>query len=1145
MKKIQKNTNPGYTIQTEVDLMEGYIGTSPYKQPSQSVCGVLSDGSNCILSGAEDGTVRLFVRSSDNISGWDVYDVTKALGLKPIANTMLGFSKAPGPNGDRFIFYYDDSIIEPFFDPSTKVITANKYPGCVRIYRDNSKIYNEDLLVLSDLYINTQSQLLVIQPGVPGLCYSLQDTNGGPIADGYSIKLCPPSASGIGFPNFMALLRSQLPGNQLRLLFGTSPQGIFVQNIIPVEVPIPSCPGPVDGALAVSNLKGQLSLFAFDCTNNKLYIINQTGGGSSSTDLPQWEAQWFSADLDLTFSDDNIYPYVLMDKDGIFHVFISSPSPQQNSLTYFKIWPDGTNPGFWKKSKTEVLDSSRGHLLDPSLAANGYIQYIDVVVDSDQKVSLRYVSQPNGNDYNWYEELVEVVDPDAAIQTSGYRISATVLDENNVPVPGIEVNISSEYSRAALINRDFYRLGSNPVNIMTDPFGTISIFIETNNTLSSPKITITDPQSQFSPIEIDPQDKIKNFLSTGITQTSLTTAVDPISNRAVLSNPSTQAAGLAAQIKNLMGLSSTLENTNNQHWIFELIEEEVICRDITIDEFELRLAKCDETVKRALENPYLNDITNDWGAFWLSVWNGASTVSNMTFSPTKIVVSFVVAGSNENVSFSDLTPAKVYDILRASIDQVGTPFKVFVGWVMSESGFVFDWAKILSTSDTIKTEFKSNIKTAISKVPDMAKLKKDFDTQTDDIINNFNTYISDMAGGKLGNTSVFDGNQPASPVSLFSSGGISFVNPINYLMDIAFAQLPNYMPNLKGPTITGLDPALQKLMVDYKAGSSVIDTFTTEIIALLDNMLSNDVTTLLSTVQKTANAVLNYIKTIIDDLLDVLNIFVQNIDDLINWLDTPLSDLPFFSAFYRSISKGGQNPSLLDLICLVGAIPMSLIGLNSMDGQNNELLTFFMGLWAVFNAVSDGLSVASDRNMVVFCSSFLGFIGSFFMLFPALYLYVRPGCSNLEKGFSFLAFFLTVVETFTTFMFCTTYACESGQQRDDDIETLGKGSSWLLGVGGIVLIGSTIGIAAKKGSAPTQKEWYSIFMNLCSSLTLVSKPAHSKIPKDKALIFSLIQTGLGGLATLFYGLETAIPDPPASEEDDLEEDDSETEELAT
>jgi hypothetical protein len=281
------------------------------------------------------------------------------------------------------------------------------------------------------------------------------------------------------------------------------------------------------------------------------------------------------------------------------------------------------------------------------------------------------------------------------------------------------------------------------------------------------------------------------------------------------------------------------------------------------------------------------------------------------------VDSFIVQEAEGVYHFLATIAGKVYDVLLDcvsavvhAVEFVFNRIKVFFDDLIKWLGFLFEWKDILVTHKVLKKVLKVCAANAINQI---LNLEQDVKKAFDGIEKRIDAWaqipsVPDTVGGYQSKSSSAPGyGSPQSNWALHHTKGNAASATTNYSTPTPdTSKFHQIFDDLKGMVDTEID--------DIKTAITRIKTDVIDPIASL---------TAAEAMKKIAAIILDAILTTAENVivtsLDLIRIVVEGIIDL---LDAPIQ-IPILSKIYKEVA--GDDLSFLDLVCLITAIPVTVI----------------------------------------------------------------------------------------------------------------------------------------------------------------------------------------------------------------------------
>lgn len=286
------------------------------------------------------------------------------------------------------------------------------------------------------------------------------------------------------------------------------------------------------------------------------------------------------------------------------------------------------------------------------------------------------------------------------------------------------------------------------------------------------------------------------------------------------------------------------------------------------------------------------------------------------------VEGFVVQEANGFYHFLATIAGEVYDVLLDCADAVVhavefvfNKIKVFFEDLIKWLGFLFEWSDILRTHSVLKNVFNQYMAKCVNNLSSAR-------AQLQDTFTNVQSYIDSWAG-------IPDSIPPSlSGSSLNGATGSSNPAPgqdtpqsnwgIHHLKSNAASGSTTAQPNegVAGDILSVLQPLADALEREKEVFQAAYDSFKSNIIDKIHDLSFAQVIEGIFAIIADA-----FIESIENVLLAAIDVLVALAEGVLDGLNATI-DIPVISWLYKEVA--GDDLSLLDLICLITAIPMTI-----------------------------------------------------------------------------------------------------------------------------------------------------------------------------------------------------------------------------
>lgn len=286
------------------------------------------------------------------------------------------------------------------------------------------------------------------------------------------------------------------------------------------------------------------------------------------------------------------------------------------------------------------------------------------------------------------------------------------------------------------------------------------------------------------------------------------------------------------------------------------------------------------------------------------------------------VESFVVQEVDGLYHFLATLGGKVYDALLDCWDavvhavefvcnRIGVFFKDLIAWL----GFLFQWGDILRTHCVLKNVLAQSMARCIDSLGSARAALQDAFTSVQGYIDAW-AGIPDNIPPSLSGTSLNSAARSAAPVPGQASPQSNWA--LHHLKSNAVNGSTTAQPNVgvTGDIAAVLKPLLDALEREQEVFQAAFTSFKIDIIDKIREL--SFVQVLKAVIAIIADALLQSIENVLLAAIDVLTALVAGVLDGV----TATIEIPILSWLYRKIA--GDDLSLLDLGCLIAAIPITL-----------------------------------------------------------------------------------------------------------------------------------------------------------------------------------------------------------------------------
>ncbi|MTK52212.1 hypothetical protein [Paludibacter sp.] len=488
----------------------------------------------------------------------------------------------------------------------------------------------------------------------------------------------------------------------------------------------------------------------------------------------------------------------------------------------------------------------------------------------------------------WTKQFITLPVPDVNTKSqnfSSYTSRIQLTDDNNQPLTGTQLLLSTASRGHFYINNLYYVLDSDPILAQTDTVGCITI-IETIDDIQGSIITVADDNGNT--ITINPMEKPINKVTALDTSDKLQNAVitnpdGSTKNLIDSGTPKSQLDQVAQANTQLASVYTSVSGNNGTPTVLMAIPSNSFS---TLKGFE-------------------NSILTDVGDLFRWLESGIEHVVQLVEDTATGLWHFVVKIAGEIYQGVLDTVEKV----AGAIKWIYNAIKVAIEDLLKFLEFLFQWGDITRTKNVIKNLAKVFLQREIDQVE---VFKGMFDKEMQDAINTINSWagITDWSGL---------GSAATSPLNASSNASVDQSAP-GTLLSTHFQNNAGNINQLNPPApVNPSQSPIDTLFLALKNEGSVLDN-------VLDQLseLAKDYSTLsLADVLKRivgiiADAAIESAQNVIDALFDVIYEFASGIMAV---LDTEIY-IPMVSDILEYF--GVPKVSFLDLFCWIAAVPVTI-----------------------------------------------------------------------------------------------------------------------------------------------------------------------------------------------------------------------------
>lgn len=509
-----------------------------------------------------------------------------------------------------------------------------------------------------------------------------------------------------------------------------------------------------------------------------------------------------------------------------------------------------------------------------------------------------------------------------------YMTRITVLDETNSPVSGESITIESSYRVPVFINNHYYVLDTAAISIPTDTAGGIKIVQPVVN-LQGACLTIQSANGGEK-LKINPMDKAANKVATLNTPDTLTAATVTEDNgtpQQPLVSPNTSQDDLQATADSINSLIDAYNNYNvsSSGASSKAVSSSfVYIPSPTVKIYTLSVSPQRKTLQLNVIDSVGDTLSKagDWietTAGDLCSWlkNEAEYVIQIIEDTAQKVWNFVATVAGKVYNFIIDCVEKAIAAIEAIFQALMTAIKDLVQFLK----FLFSWDDITRTKDVMKNILLMYMNYGVG---NLSNLKGSINDEILDLKNK----IANWAGLPPAADNLTNSEQPVTYTQSQTDYSNVYTSPNTYLQDFfnnnianASSDYGNLGSSIETLIVESIRTMVDALSSEKQAIQSAIDLFQTELLNDDKWKTMSTMDVIKTSIGIVSECILDTAGVAIDAIIDCI---VTIFDVLIVYISEPIW-IPIVSNILEEIFGFEIQFSLLDILCLVGAIPATLI----------------------------------------------------------------------------------------------------------------------------------------------------------------------------------------------------------------------------
>ncbi len=510
-----------------------------------------------------------------------------------------------------------------------------------------------------------------------------------------------------------------------------------------------------------------------------------------------------------------------------------------------------------------------------------------------------------------------------------YMTRITLLDETNSPVVGANVNVSSSYRVPVYVNNHYYVLDTSPIVLQTDSTGGIKI-VQRVDGLQGACLTVQSANG--GPVlQINPMDNAATKVATLNTPEALSAATvtddkgNPVNP---LISPDTSSDDLEAAAGSIQSLSDAYTNYNPANG--NLASPKAVATNSFVYSpssrvYTFRVSPSSTTMQLNVISDVGDTLSNIGNSIVVAAGDLCSFLKNATEYVIQIIEdtaqkvwTFVANVAGELYTFVIDCVEKVIDALEAIFSALLTIIKDLVQFLK----FLFSWDDITRTKDVMQNILMLYMNYGVG---ELEGVKDDVNKGILSLKDSINAW----AGLPPAADNLTNADQPMSYTQSQTDYTGVYTSPNTYLQDHLTNNISNATDAENNSPVVTLEDLIKQCLADLKialeAEEQAIRDATHQFqVQLFDNdqyktMSLMDIIKVCSAI--IADLVLETIGVLIDAIIDLI---VAVFESVIQYLSSPIW-IPVLSNILEEIFGYEFKFSLLDIICLVSAVPATII----------------------------------------------------------------------------------------------------------------------------------------------------------------------------------------------------------------------------
>ena len=519
---------------------------------------------------------------------------------------------------------------------------------------------------------------------------------------------------------------------------------------------------------------------------------------------------------------------------------------------------------------------------------------------------------------------------------SRYVSELTVTDDNSSPQPGVQISITADQATGVWVGQTLYNVTPDePVQLTTNQAGQITFAFFAGD-LDTPTFSFSAP-NLVNPPAVYPAQNVNDYLSG--------------SAAALPGRPQFDSAGNTLSAATMQTLPDWEPNSTTAFVQPDYVGNTGAAASAITSAYTVPLksggtpgqwSPVDPPAGDLGASPFWHDLCKFPHDIMHAIKTAALTVSDVAVDVEQGVLHVTMVLANGMKQLMNLVIATFEDVVSAvktAIRAIGRAVDDAIHWLKA----LFDWGDVINTKRVLKAGINGLMTQLATNLTDPASpyyAKTIFNTYYDEDVkdkvkNAFNNISSIFAKGKslstISSAAPFPPNSPTGPDALHPTNVSGSQTNNGTQTNYVNTHVTNYTGNggTFPPQQMSSDPTNLFTVLYNNITQNLVqnnDFQPMETVGSLQTLFTNpksfaDVAMydIITAMEDAVLAILDTIEAVFDSLIDLGGMALTGFQDVMN----KTIDIPIISWIYKKIS--GDPLSLLDLMCLCGAVPATIV----------------------------------------------------------------------------------------------------------------------------------------------------------------------------------------------------------------------------